>query len=1458
MGKQKSSKAASGSEKDSHNNASKKDLIVVGIGASAGGIKALQEFFETMPPNSGMAFVVILHLSPEHESTLSEIIQARTAMQVSLVEGSLSVEPNCVYVISPNAQLEMVDGVIRSTEATGERGTRVAIDIFYRTLADAYRNSAICIVMSGTGTDGTLGLKAIKEANGFAIVQDPSDATYDSMPRSAISTGIVDWILPVRQMPERLIQFRDSSHLLHLTNEDSDSKIALKIQADKSLRDILTVLRVRTGHDFSNYKTPTLVRRIARHLQIYNLPDIPSYLEFLREKPDEIHFLIKNLLINVTNFFRDQEAWNKLEKDILPGLFANKMIDDTLRVWSCGCASGEEAYSLAMLLIEYSETLRDPPKIQIFATDVDDDAIGEAREHRYPQSIEADVSPARLKRFFVKEGKYYRVKKELREMILFASHNVLRDPPFSRLDLIVCRNLLIYLNRETQERVLEVFHFALARQGYLFLGSSETAEAVPALFSAVDKKQRIYARRRTTFSQPSAPPLMPVAGRWEAKSLPPILKHRERSTMLDELHFKLLESLAPPSILVNQDFDIQYMSETAGRFLHFKSGEPSNNLLRMINTELLPDLRAALFSVQRERKSAHFQNIRATIDGSETNVTIIIRPVDLEGETTDYLLVIFDDNDKPVFRTEPKIEKPVRLLNKDTETEAFVARLEDELILTKEILRATIEQHEVSVEELKASNEELQAINEELRSTTEELETSKEELQSVNEELTTVNQEHRDKIEETMRVISDLQNLMSSTDIATIFLDRQLCIKRFTPPVRRLFNISEFDTGRPLDHFTHKLDYKNLSKDAVQVLKKLAPIEREVRDDENRTFLARLLPYRTIDERIEGVVLNFVDITERKKAEETKCFLGSIVESSDDSIVTVNFDGTITSWNKASELLYGYSAREAVGKPLSMLSLSSNLQTVLDRIDNVKLSRRVEVFDSVRVRKDGHEMNLEIVFSPVNDAAGKVIGVSVIARDVTARRIAVDALSLSESRLQKAISIETVGISFFTIDGTITDANNAFLRMSGYTLEEIRAGTAHWEHITPPEFMEAALKARNELIARGEYTPYEKQFKKPDGAIRWGLFAGKCLNDTDCVEFVVDITESKRAEEEKHRLELRLRQMMESVSDYAIIFTDRKGSVTSWNTGAEKIFGWTEKEVIGSSADIIFTPEDRAHGVPDKERLTALTVGRAEDERFHLHKNGTRFYVSGVMTPLRDDDELEGFVKICRDETAKIVAEQTAQEKAMLRRLVSAQEDERRRIARDIHDHFGQQMTALRLQLDALKKASGSGSGLSKYVEDAEETAAALDASIDFIAWELRPASLDDLGLRATLANFVGEWSKHSGIAAEFHATGLGRTRLEYEIETNLYRIAQEALNNIIKHAGAEKVSVLLEKSRSKVSLIVEDDGVGFNPANKMTRRKGIGLVGMIERAKICGGTLEIESAKGKGTTVFARVPLQN
>jgi two-component system CheB/CheR fusion protein len=890
-----------------------RSFYVVGIGASAGGIAALRHFFSHVELHSDMAFVVIQHLSPQHSSSLPGLLQSQTGLPVTQVNEEVKVEPNHVYVIPPTKYLIMADGRIRLTAPEMTRRGHSSIDLFFRTLADGYGKNAIAILLSGAGSDGTLGLRRIKEAGGFVIAEDPAEAEYPEMPRSAIEAGLVDLVLPVAEMPEKLRGLRDGAQRIQLTSEQEE--IVTRAIDEATLRDILLLLRLRTGHDFSQYKRPTLMRRIARRMQVRELSELTAYLNCLRDAPQELEALFRDLLITVTNFFRDHEAVEALEKEIIPKLFEGKRGTDQVRVWSVGCATGEEPYSLAMLLSEYASRLPDPPQIQIFATDIDERAIAEGREARYPATITLDVAPERVHRFFAKDGDRYRVKKELREMVLFAVHNVLRDPPFSRLDLISCRNLLIYLNREVQERILGVFHFALRASGYLFLGASESAEAPPSLFLPVDKKRRIYGRR------PTLEPTQHLVAEW---IVPRGQLRRSDSRgsnavgvgSLAELHQEIIEQLAPPSLLLDEDFDVLHMSAHSGRYLRFTGGEPTPDVLKLINPDLRLDLHAALLEAKASEPGATVQSRRlgVDLDGKTCWVTLTVRPIAHPPELArGFYLVLFDEDTEA-----PPLTSAAAPASELSRMES-VGPLEKELQHTKEQLRLTIEQYETSTEELRASNEELQAINEELRSATEELETSKEELQSVNEELTTLNQEYREKIEEVGRANSDLQNLMASIDIGTIFLDRALRIQRYTRPAQELFNILPADVGRPLQHFTHKLDYHSLPADAQEVLRTLQTIEREVHSTDDSWFLARMRPYRTLEDKIDGVVLTFVDITSRRRAEEQLREQAArlreqaeIVDLGD--LIVRDAEDRIQLWSAGCERLYGYTREEALGK----------------------------------------------------------------------------------------------------------------------------------------------------------------------------------------------------------------------------------------------------------------------------------------------------------------------------------------------------------------------------------------------------------------------------------------------------------------------------------------------------------------------------------------------------------------
>lgn len=855
---------------------------MVALGGSAGSIPALQEFFKMMPPHTGMVFVVILHLSPAYESTMAELLSRVTSMRVLQAHDHLKVEPNHVYVIPPGRHMAAVNGHLRVMPMELERGKRVVVDLFFRSLADTHGPHAAAIVLSGADGDGALGVKRIKERGGLTIAQEPDEAEHPGMPRASIDTGMVDWVLQVSQMPQRLLSYIDQGKTLKLPPEEGPQP-AQPIrpstdQAESALRDVLVYLRTRTGRDFSYYKRATILRRIARRMQVNGLDDVPGYLTYLRTHPGESGALLQDLLISVTNFFRDREAFEALEKQI-PHLFKGKSHGDAVRVWVPACATGEEAYSIAMLLLEHARKLEAPPAIQVFACDLDEEAIGQARTGLFPEVITADVNEERLRKFFIKDHHGFRVRRELREMVLFAVHDLLKDAPFSRMDLISCRNLLIYLNREAQKRVFDTFHFALKPDGLMFLGSSESVEEGTPLFRVVDKKHRLYAHQpamRVGLPVPSGPSsLLRAIEAQERASAAPVVHGRrffpeagagfpsapspamDRAS-LAEFHFKLIERLAPPSVIVNAEHEIVHLSEHAGRFLKFAGGEPTANLVRVVHPMIRIELRAALFRAVETNASVQVFNLPAELDGIPRAVDIRVSPA--SEIAPGFLLVMFEAHEPiaGVGSADPTGPVPV--------VEPIVRQLERELEQVKGHLRDTVEQYEAGTEEMKASNEELQAMNEELRSATEELETSREELQSINEELTTVNSEMKVKVDELANTNSDLQNLMASTSIATVFLDRELAITRYTPSAVELFHLIPTDLGRPLAHLKHCLDYPELISDAERVLRTLVPIEREVKE-ESRWFLARLQPYRTLEDHIAGVVLTFVDVTERKNAD---------------------------------------------------------------------------------------------------------------------------------------------------------------------------------------------------------------------------------------------------------------------------------------------------------------------------------------------------------------------------------------------------------------------------------------------------------------------------------------------------------------------------------------------------------------------------------------------------------------
>jgi len=974
---------------------------VVGIGASAGGLQALLRFFEKMPAANGMAFVVILHLSPDHESNVAEILQRAANMPVVQVNGPTAIEANHVYVIPPTHDLEMNDGYLQLSGQVRVRGAHLAIDLFFRTLAEVHQERAVAVVMSGTGSDGAAGLARVKEAGGVTLVQDPEDAQYDGMPKAAMATGMVDFVVTAVDMPQRLIELwanacriclpKNDESLMRFVAPESEEAVRL---AEEALRDIMALLRTHSRNDFRQYKRATVLRRIERRLQVNGLPDLPAYRDFLRTHPEEVKPLLQDMLISVTNFFRDPEAFEALERDVMPILLGNRQPDEPVRVWVAGCATGEEAYSVAILLKEQMELQNCASELQIFATDIDERAVNFGRNGLYPSSIATDVPAARLKKFFTLEKEQFRVIKQVREKVLFANHNVLRDPPFSRIDLICCRNLLIYLDKAAQARVLGTFRFALKPEGILFLGSSESAEAAPKLFTVVDKKSRFFKaspngnvirhlllareqpRERVVFSQ-----------RGPDRRAP-------KPVSFAELHHKLIDQVVLPSVLIDGNHNILHLAENVGKFLLPGSGTPSVNLLDNTQSELRTELRTAIYQATHTGKPVKTHAIAVRRGDSKMLVEMTVRFFGEVGTESALALVMFDEAP----------EKPSSLVARsdDHAHQLLVEKMENEIRQLKEDLQETIEQTEISTEELKASNEEQQAVNEELRSATEELETSKEELQSINEELTTVNFELKIKVDETGMMNDDLQNLIASSDIATIFVDRSLHIKRFTPQAACIFNLIESDINRPLMDITHKLDYQSLANDAAGMLKTLNPIERPVTSNDGRHYLARLRPYRTIDDHIDGVVLTFVDVTELSKAEERvragEEWLRIAAETTKDyAILTIGEDGCITSWNVGAQRIFGYSSLEIVGQPFPTIFTPEDRAAGApeEELRGARVEGR-SLDERWHLRKDGSTF---FCSGAVTRLEGKAGGYAKIARDMT------ESLSQQVSR-DKMLAVE--------------------------------------------------------------------------------------------------------------------------------------------------------------------------------------------------------------------------------------------------------------------------------------------------------------------------------------------------------------------------------------------------------------------------------------------------------------------
>jgi len=943
---------------------------IVCIGASAGGLEAFEQFLSNVPKDSGMAYIVIQHLDPTQKGMLPELLQRISSMEVLQVKDRMTVKPNRVYVIPPNKTMSILNGVLYLFEPLESRGLRLPIDYFLFSLADDQHENAIGVILSGMGSDGSTGIRAIKEKNGLVLVQDPAEAKFDSMPRNAIDAVSTDIVASASELPEKLLTF-----LKYIPASTTEMEIELKDQS--ALDKIIILLRTQTGNDFSLYKKNTVYRRIERRMGVHKIDKIAAYVTFLQTNPKEVDILFKELLIGVTNFFRDAAVWEKLEEVVMPQLIVNQQEGALLRAWVPGCSTGEEAYSLAIVFKEAIEKINQHSGIslQIFATDLDNEAIETGRKGLFSVDIKDNVSPKRLQRFFSTTENGYRINNEIREMVVFAKHNIILHPPFTKLDILTCRNLLIYMDSELQKKILGLFYYSLNREGFLVLGSAETLGSQSHFFTPIESKLKIYQRTITNqtpelFDFPSS---FSRTKQTHIEQQSPVKPSANIQSLADQL---LLQQFSPPGVLVNNLGDIIYISGRTGKYLEPAVGKANMNIFAMLRDGLRNDFPAAFRQAILKKEIVQLRNIKVGTNGGTQYLDITIQCIDKPEALAGMVMIIFKD----IAKTEGPKE-----LEKKGDKSSNTARqleLEKELQHAREEMHTTLEEMQTSQEELKSTNEELQSTNEELQSTNEELTTSKEEMQSLNEELQTVNAELLSKVDDFTRVNNDMKNLLNSTDIATLFLDKDLNIRRYTNQATKIFKLIKSDIGRPFTDQVSDLDYPELATDALEVLRTLTFIQKQITTSDGRWFSTRIMPYRTFDDRIDGLVITFFNISDHKKLEvelnEKRQMHNLLLNLSSDIIIKLSHEWKVVEFNKAAESFFGKKVGDVLDKGFFPLFVpgeqqeitETNLSKILDEGENGSCKMQVLAAKAVSTEL---EWNVNVLFNGTNVPSGVIL-----------------------------------------------------------------------------------------------------------------------------------------------------------------------------------------------------------------------------------------------------------------------------------------------------------------------------------------------------------------------------------------------------------------------------------------------------------------------------------------------------
>ncbi len=1222
---------------------------IVGIGASAGGLDAFTRLLKALPDEIGMAFVLVQHLDPHHASQLTEILATATTMPVRTVEDGMPVQPNEVFVIPPNSTMVLEDGVLRLVRR--KPGLHLPIDAFFESLARVQGPRAIAIVLSGNASDGSQGVRAIKQECGLTFAQDEATAQHASMPRNAIATGAIDYVMPPLDMARELAHL--SEHPFVRPPRPGRVEEEILPEGDGDLTKIFTLLRIATKVEFNHYKRNTVRRRIGRRMIVKRARTMSEYTRVLEQQPEEVRELYRDLLISVTNFFRDPDVFNELTQLLKP-ILLDRDAGEPFRVWVPGCATGEELYSLAICLKELLDEAELNTPIQLFGTDISDIGLERARAGAYPEIIAQDVSAERLRRFFVRVDRGYQINKWIRESCVFARQDVTCDPPFGHTDLISCRNLLIYLESALQRKVLPVFHYSLNPTGLLLLGSAESVAAASDLFTTLDKQHRIYGRK----AAPMRLSLQPKVNETARESSDPARIRTALSGIdLQKKADLIIQSkYSPAAVVVDADMRILFFRGHTGFYLEPPPGEATLNLLRMARDSVAMALRRTITAAANQNVSIRETAIGVEHRGERREINLEITPIAGVSEAERYFLVVFEEAVAQANEAKPR-EIPASLEQapaSQTRLEAQMRDLRQQLAETREYLRNANEDHEASSEELRAANEEVRSANEELQSTNEELSTTKEELQSANEELTTLNEELQTRNQDLDALNNDLLNLLSAVDIAFLMVDNELRLRRFSAAAEKVLKVGAADIGHQVMQLDGPIDLATFAQPARKVIETLSVERWDLQEKEGHWYSATVRPYRTVDNRIAGAVIVFVDIDPMKRslrvAEEARDYAEGMLETVREPLLVLDGDLRIQRATSAFYETFRVSRGETEGRLLYDLGNGQwNVPRLRELLGEAMFRNRAfqdfEIdHEFPHVGRRTLRLNARRISRDGDDRRAVLLAIE----DVTERR------EEAEVRYQRLFETAKDAMLLFDAETEkLTDVNPFFLELIGYGREQLVAyRLAEMEAFqTAGNANNTVAEARAQEIVRHDNVCL---FTIDGRLVETELVANRyAVGGQQVVQVNIrDVTRRNQAVQALRDSEERFRLFVDSVRDYALFQTDLSGRITSWNSGAERLLGYKESEIVGQSVTLVFTPEDVARGEANWQMETARAQGSAEDERWHMRKDGSRFFASGALTTVRDEaGQLRGFAKIMRDITERKRSEEQLRQQAQLLEL---------------------------------------------------------------------------------------------------------------------------------------------------------------------------------------------------------------